>query len=114
MIVVRNELLTPYGLRTLSPKDSRYIGRYTGDPSYHNGCVWPWLIGFYIEGALRMGEPKERLRPLLEPLLLHTHDAGLGTISEIFDGDAPHAPNGCISQAWSVAEAIRARRLLSI
>ncbi len=113
MIVVRNELLTPYGLRTLSPKDSRYIGRYNGDPSYHNGCVWPWLMGFYIEGALKTGEPKERLRPLLEPLLLHTHDAGLGTISEIFDGDAPHEPNGCISQAWSVAEVIRARHLLS-
>jgi predicted glycogen debranching enzyme len=114
MGVIRNELLTPYGLRTLSPKDSRYIGRYTGDPSYHNGCVWPWLMGFYIEGALKMGEPKERLMPLLEPLLLHTHDAGLGTISEIFDGDAPYEPNGCISQAWSVAEVLRARQLLRL
>ncbi|BAI62455.1 putative amylo-alpha-1,6-glucosidase [Methanocella paludicola SANAE] len=112
MRVIRKELLTPYGLRTLSPMDSRYIGRYSGDPSYHNGCVWPWLMGFYIEGALKVSEPKEKLRPLLEPLLLHTHDAGLGTISEIFDGDAPHEPNGCISQAWSVAEVIRARQLL--
>ncbi len=112
MEFIRKELLTPYGLRTLSPRDSRYIGRYSGDVSYHNGCAWPWLMGFYIEAALRLGEPKEKLAPLLEPLLLHTHDAGLGTISEIFDGDAPYEPNGCISQAWSVAEVLRAYHLL--
>lgn len=112
MDVARKELLTPYGLRTLSPRDCRYIGKFGGDISYHNGCVWPWLMGFYIEAALKTGEPKERLRPLLEPLLLQTLDAGLGTISEIFDGDAPHEPNGCISQAWSVAEVMRAQNML--
>jgi predicted glycogen debranching enzyme len=112
--VVRKELLTPYGLRTLSPKDGRYVGKFGGDASYHNGCVWPWLIGFYIKACLRSGEPKERLAPLLEPLLLHTQDAGLGTISEIFDGDAPHKPDGCISQAWSVAEVLRAYRLVGL
>jgi glycogen debranching enzyme len=112
MGVVRKELLTPYGLRTLSPEDPRYIGKFGGDASYHNGCVWPWLMGFYIEALLKLGKPKEKLAPLLEPLILHTHDAGLGTISEIFDGDAPHEPNGCISQAWSVAEVIRAHQML--
>jgi glycogen debranching enzyme len=112
MDVVRKELLTPFGLRTLTPHDPRYAGRFGGDISYHNGCVWPWLMGFYVEAALRLGEPREKLVPLLEPLLLHTHDAGLGTISEIFDGDMPHEPNGCISQAWSVAEVIRAYHML--
>ncbi len=110
--VVRNELLTPYGLRTLSSTDSRYIGKFSGDASYHNGCVWPWLMGFYIEAQLKLGEPADKMMPLLKPLLIHTHDAGLGTISEIFDGDTPHEPGGCISQAWSVAEVLRAYHLL--
>jgi glycogen debranching enzyme len=69
-------------------------------------------MGFYVEALLRQGEPKENIAQLLEPLLLHTHDAGLGTVSEIFDGDAPHEPNGCISQAWSVAEVMRAYNML--
>jgi len=110
--VVRSKLLTPYGLRTLSPEDGKYKGRYCGDESYHNGCVWPWLTGFYIEALLRQGEPVDKLRLLLTPLFEHIRDAGLGTISEIFDGDAPHEPNGCISQAWSVAEVLRACKLL--
>ncbi|AEA47230.1 amylo-alpha-1,6-glucosidase [Archaeoglobus veneficus] len=110
--VVGKELLTPYGLRTLSPRDKRYIGRFRGDESYHNGCVWPWLLGFYVEALLNHGWAKDRLQLLIAPLLEHVRDVGLGTISEIFDGDAPHEPNGCISQAWSVAEVIRAYRLL--
>ncbi len=109
---VREKLLTPYGLRTLSPEDEKYRGKFFGDESYHNGCVWPWLIGFYVEALLKAGEPKEKLRILLAPLLEHVRDAGLGTISEIFDGDYPHDPNGCISQAWSVAEVLRAYRML--
>ncbi len=112
MDVIAKELLTPYGLRTLSPYDKRYFGKFSGDASYHNGCVWPWLMGFYVEALLRLGEPKEKMRPLLQPLLFHTMDAGLGTISEIFDGDSPYRPNGCISQAWSVAEILRACHML--
>jgi glycogen debranching enzyme len=112
MDIIKKELLTPYGLRTLSPQDGRYMGRFSGDASYHNGCAWPWLMGFYVEALLMQGEPKENIAQLLEPLLLHTHDAGLGTVSEIFDGDAPHEPNGCISQAWSVAEVMRAYNML--
>jgi glycogen debranching enzyme len=110
--VVRKELLTPYGLRTLSPRDSRYMGKFGGDASYHNGCVWPWLMGFYVDSLLRLREPGDKIRQLLQPLLLQTYDAGLGTISEIFDGDPPHGPNGCISQAWSVAEVLRAHGML--
>jgi glycogen debranching enzyme len=113
MGVIRRELLTPFGLRTLSPLESGYIGSYSGDASYHNGCVWPWLMGFYVEASLKLGEPGEKLAELLEPLLLHLQDAGLGTISEVFDGDPPHEPNGCISQAWSVAEVLRASSLIS-
>ncbi len=108
MGAVTKQLLTPYGLRTLSPADKRYIGKFSGDASYHNGCVWPWLMGFYVDALLRMGEPKEKMRQLLRPLLFHTADTGLGTISEIFDGDSPYRPDGCISQAWSVAEVLRA------
>ncbi|RLI86550.1 MAG: amylo-alpha-1,6-glucosidase [Archaeoglobales archaeon] len=110
--IVKEKLLTPYGLRTLSPDDKRYKGKYCGDESYHNGCVWPWLMGFYIEALIRLKEPREKFRFLLAPLLEHVREAGLGTISEIFDGDSPYEPNGCISQAWSVAEVLRAYKML--
>jgi predicted glycogen debranching enzyme len=105
--VVKKELLTPYGLRTLSASDKNYRGSYTGDESYHNGCVWPWLTGFYITAHMRIYGDADYCKAILQPLLEHLKDAGLGSISEIFDGDAPHRPNGCISQAWSVAEVLR-------
>ncbi len=107
--VVEEKLLTPYGLRTLSPDHPDYRGRFCGDESYHNGCVWPWLTGFYAE--LKKNVSGEFSRKLLIPLLSHLYDSGLGFISEIFDGDAPHRPNGCIAQAWSVAEVYRALRI---
>jgi glycogen debranching enzyme len=109
---IRKLLLTPYGLRSLSPSDQKYHGRYTGDISYHNGCVWPWLTGYYIEALLRNGMQRERIGPVLVPILHHLREAGVGYISEIFDGDFPHLPGGCIAQAWSVAEIARAYRLL--
>jgi glycogen debranching enzyme len=105
-------LLTPYGLRSLSPSDQKYQGRYTGDRSYHNGCVWPWLTGYYIEALLRNGIHRERIAQILVPILHHIQEAGMGYISEIFDGDKPYVPRGCIAQAWSVAEIARAYRLL--
>ncbi|HOK57403.1 MAG TPA: amylo-alpha-1,6-glucosidase [Methanothrix sp.] len=117
--VVRNateELLTPYGLRTLSPGDPAYIGRYEGSPrerdrAYHQGTVWPWLIGPYITAYLKACRCSKRSRmhalSLLRPLL-EERRYGIGTIAEVYDGDPPHRPNGCISQAWSVAEVIRA------
>jgi len=109
--VCEGKLLTPYGLRTLSPDDSRYRGIATGPPeerdaAYHQGTVWPWLIGAYADAVQRVrGE-----RPEFPALIAHLSDAGLGSISEVFDGDPPHAPRGCIAQAWSVAELLRVYR----
>jgi predicted glycogen debranching enzyme len=114
--VVERELLTPYGLRSLSPQNPSYRGRYQGDQisrdgAYHQGTVWAWLLGPFISSYARYhrGEPgyRERLLSFLEALPDHIFRAGLGTISEIFDGDPPHHPRGCISQAWSIAEVLR-------
>ena len=114
--VVKRELLTPFGLRTLSPRDSRYQGRYGGDQSsrdgaYHQGTVWPWLLGPYAQALVAVHGRNETttvaLRALLEPFEAHLLQAGIGQISEIFDGDPPHAPQGCIAQAWSVGEILR-------
>lgn len=115
--VAITHLLTPYGLRSLSSENPNYIGRYAGGPrerdrAYHNGTVWPWLLGHFSEALIRVLQNKKSthkiLRPCLEALTNHLHDAGIGTISEIFSGDEPHTPDGCISQAWSVAEILRA------
>ncbi|BBD68485.1 amylo-alpha-1,6-glucosidase [Nostoc commune NIES-4072] len=105
-------LLTPYGLRSLDPGDPEYKGRYEGnqeqrDRAYHQGTVWAWLIGPYIRAWQRF-YPERSLPFDWQPLLDHfLFDACLGSISEIFDGDAPHKPRGAIAQAWSVAEVIR-------
>lgn len=114
LCIIENNLLTPYGLRTLSPQDPGYKGKYSGDfsereSSYHNGTVWPWLLGPYIRAYMKVYDNKERMQKLLEPLFeKHIREAGIGTISEIFDANPPHQPRGCISQAWSVAEPLRA------
>ncbi len=116
MEVVKGHLLTPFGLRSLSPEDKDYLGRHLGNPyerdkSYHQGAVWAWLIGPYISAYARVyadrKETRDDIERLLEPFYGHLYEAGLGTISEIFDGDFPHTPRGCISQAWSVAEILR-------
>jgi predicted glycogen debranching enzyme len=113
---VRRHLLTPFGLRTLDPRDPRYRGRCTGsqrerDLAYHQGTVWPWLIGAFVDAHFRVfGRTAETIhtaRGWLAPLRAHIREAGVGSISEIFDGDAPHAPRGCFAQAWSVAEFAR-------
>jgi predicted glycogen debranching enzyme len=114
---VERELLTPVGLRTLSPSDSRYRARYEGDQStrdsaYHQGTVWPWLLGPFVSAYVRVNggtaQSRARARDLLHGIERHLTEAGLGQISEIFDGDAPHHPRGCFAQAWSVAEILRA------
>jgi predicted glycogen debranching enzyme len=114
--VVEWELLTPFGLRTLSPRDPRYCGRYEGDPrsrdgAYHQGTVWPWLLGPFLSAYVkvhgRTEEARRRADQFLEPLRAHLWEAGLGQISEVFDGDAPHRAGGCFAQAWSVAEVLR-------
>jgi predicted glycogen debranching enzyme len=114
--VAERELLTPRGLRTLSPGDPQYRGCYEGDQSgrdsaYHQGTVWPWLMGPYIIAYVKtFGEVagREFAANWLNKFHPHVEEAGLGQISEIFDGDPPHTPRGCIAQAWSVAELLRA------
>jgi predicted glycogen debranching enzyme len=113
---VERELLTPCGLRSLAPSDPAYRGRYEGDAysrdgSYHQGTVWGWLMGPFITAHLKVrGRTPESIaqaRGWLTAFREHLSDAGLGQISEIFDGDPPHTPRGCIAQAWSVAELLR-------
>jgi predicted glycogen debranching enzyme len=107
------ELLTPYGLRSLDSRHPAYQGHYGGtllarDRAYHQGTVWGWWLGIYALAHARVhGDPEGALR-LLDAIGHHLTTAGLGSISEIFDGDAPHTPRGCIAQAWSVAEVLRA------
>ena len=108
-----------YGLKTLPDDDPRYIGKYLGDwahrdSAYHNGTVWAWLLGPFTTAFVKIKNHDEYWRKFafksfLQPLFKEEiHRAGLGTVSEIFDGDEPHISRGCISQAWSVAEPLRA------
>lgn len=116
--VVKRELLTPRGLRTLSPKNPLYKGLYGGDQptrdeAYHQGTVWPWLTGPYIEANFRLygtsfvSTAKELVAGFEEDMTLY----GVCSISEVYDGNPPYQPNGCISQAWSVGEILRALAL---
>lgn len=114
---IQEHLLTPYGLRSLAPSDPQYRGRYTGGPferdgAYHQGTVWPWLMGPFITAYLKVNGNSEAARrqasEWLSPLRDHLADGGLSHISEILDGDVPQRPCGCIAQAWSVAEILRA------
>lgn len=111
------ELYTPFGLRTLSPSDRAYHPRYGGGPAerdaaYHQGTVWPWLVGPLVTALRRAaGRPEESRRAaarMLQPFAAHLREAGVGYISEVFDAEYPHRPGGCIAQAWSVAEVLRA------
>lgn len=109
---VAAKLLTPLGLRTLALEDPAYRGAHRGDPAardhaYHQGTVWPWLIGPYTDACRRAGLPVDGL---LDGLLAHVPEWGLGSVSETADGDPPHAATGCPFQAWSVAELLRTCR----
>jgi predicted glycogen debranching enzyme len=113
LAVVRHKLLTPFGLRSLAPGHRDYKPMYFGDlrardAAYHQGTVWAWLIGHFIDASLRAGVDRAECRRLLDAFDGHLSDNGIGTISEIFDAEAPFAPRGCIAQAWSVAEILRA------
>jgi predicted glycogen debranching enzyme len=122
--VVEARLLTPLGLRSLAPDDPAYIGRYRGDPAtrdgaYHQGTVWPWLMGPFVDAWLavrgRSSSAKHEARErFLAPLMAHLDHAGLGHVSEVADGDPPHTPGGCPFQAWSLGELIRVRRMLDV
>ncbi len=117
--IVHDKLWACCGLRTLSQEDPKYRGRYRGNWSernyaYHNGTAWPWLIGSFVTAFLKTKGYSDAWRKyafesFLQPLFREqTMEAGLGTLSEVLDGDPPHSPGGCISQAWSVAEPLRA------
>ncbi len=119
--VVQEKLLTPMGLRTLSPEDPRYRAHYEGsladrDRAYHQGTVWAWLMGHFIEAYLKVNnsssESLAQASRWLEGFDEHIRQAGLGYISEIFDAEPPHEPRGCIGQAWSVSEILRAKLLV--
>jgi predicted glycogen debranching enzyme len=115
---VGRALLTSYGLRTLSPSDPAYLGRHEGDRrardgAYHQGPAWAWLMGAYAEAVDRVTGDQAAALSILRPFEAHLADAGIGSISELFDGDAPHRPRGCPAQAWSVAEVLRVWRLLA-
>jgi predicted glycogen debranching enzyme len=111
---VSTELLTPFGLRTLSRDHPDYKPTYDGDlrardAAYHQGTVWPWLLGHFVDAWLRVYPDRvDQAKTLLKPLEEHLGEAGVGSISEIFDAEPPYYPRGCTSQAWSVAEALRA------
>jgi glycogen debranching enzyme len=119
---VEAHLLTPAGLRSLAPDEPGYVAHYEGgvrqrDGSYHQGTVWPWLMGAFVEAWLRTHgndatARKQARGRFLDPLLAGMYSAGQGHISEIADGDAPHTPRGCPFQAWSVAEALRLDRVV--
>lgn len=115
--LVEAQLLTPVGLRTLSPQDPRYRGRYEGgvrerDGAYHQGTVWPFLLGPFVTAWIKVyGTSKtvrRQARTFLSGIEEHLNDACLGHVSEIFDGDPTHTARGCCAQAWSVAEPLRA------
>jgi len=114
LLPVANELLTPIGLRSLAPDDAGYLGAHRGtsaerDRAYHQGTVWPWLLGPFVDAA--MSESTD-LGPVLDGVEHHLSEFGLGSVSETADGDAPHAGTGCPFQAWSVAEVLRAVKRL--
>jgi predicted glycogen debranching enzyme len=113
---VERQLLTPYGLRSLAPSDPDYRGRFEGGPAsrdsaYHQGTVWPWLMGPFLTAYLKVNRrsaiARRQALEWLEELRRYTEEEGLGQIPEVFDGDAPHRGGGCLAQAWSVAEVLR-------
>jgi len=119
--IADKELVTIRGLRTLSPRNKMYKGVYQGnqeqrDKAYHQGTVWPWLFGPFCEGWLKVygKQGVQKVKNLISGLEAVMSEHGISTISEIYDGDPPHAPGGAISQAWSVGEVLRIIDLLEM
>lgn len=111
---VTQQLLTPVGLRSLSPDHPDFKPTYHGDlrtrdAAYHQGTVWSWLIGPYVDAWKRVNadRPPHEARTLLEGLRLHLGEACIGSVSEVFDAREPYLPRGCLAQAWGVAELLR-------
>jgi glycogen debranching enzyme len=110
--VVTAKLYTPVGLRSLSPDDPSYTSCYEGDSfkrdsCYHQGTVWSWLLGAYVDALIKIGVEKSLVRNVIENFTDHLNEGCIGSVSEIFDADAPHSPKGCVAQAWGVAEVVR-------
>jgi predicted glycogen debranching enzyme len=113
--IIKEKLYTPVGLRSLSPDDPQYIGTYGGDTyhrdkSYHQGTVWSWLLGPYVDALMKTGKTNNKAKKVIANFKYHLNEAGIGSVSEIFDGNAPHHPRGCVAQAWGVAEILRVIR----
>jgi glycogen debranching enzyme len=113
--VCARRLLTSHGLRSLAPGERGYQGHYGGGPrerdgAYHQGTVWGWLLGPFVLAHLRVYGDRQAAKSFLEPMGTQITAGGLGTLGEIFDGDAPFTPRGCIAQAWTVGEILRAWR----
>jgi len=110
--IVEEKLYTPVGLKSLPNNDSRYIGIYGGnamhrDSSYHQGTVWSWLLGPYVDAIMKVEGKVTKAKKVIDAFEYHLNEGCIGSVSEIFDGDAPHHPRGCIAQAWGVAEVLR-------
>ncbi|HEV8506279.1 MAG TPA: amylo-alpha-1,6-glucosidase [Chitinophagaceae bacterium] len=109
---VTEKLYTPVGLRSLSPDDASYIPCYEGDSfkrdsSYHQGTVWSWLLGAYVDALVKTGTEKPLIQNVIQNFAYHLNEGCIGSVSEIFDADGPHLPRGCMAQAWGVAEILR-------
>ena len=109
---VTQKLYTPVGLRSLSSDDPSYTSCYDGDAykrdsCYHQGTVWSWLLGAYVDALVKIGIEKSLVRKVIENFVHHLNEACIGSVSEIFDANSPHAPKGCAAQAWGVAELLR-------
>lgn len=110
--IIEEKLYTPVGLRSLAADDDHYIHQYGGDQwhrdsSYHEGTVWSWLLGAYIDALVSVKAPKSTIKRVISDFRYHLNEGCLGSVSEIFDADAPHHPRGCVAQAWGVAEVLR-------
>lgn len=110
--IIEDKLYTPVGLRSLPADDEHYIHQYGGDQwhrdsSYHEGTVWSWLLGAYIDALVSVKSPKATIKRVISNFKYHLNEGCLGSVSEIFDADAPHHPRGCVAQAWGVAEVLR-------
>ena len=115
--VCEHRLFTTGGMRSLAYTEPAYVGHYGGgilnrDAAYHQGTAWGWLVGPFVAAHWRVYHDRDRARGFVEPLFRNLEEHGVGSISEIFDGDLPYAPRGCIAQAWSVAEVLRVWQLL--
>lgn len=114
LTIIKNELYTPVGLKTLPSTDIHYAGQYNGDQwhrdaAYHQGTVWSWLLGAYVDAIIKLNAKgaKKNARKVIEDFSYHLNEGCIGSVSEIFDADAPHLPKGCVAQAWGVAEVLR-------